>query len=76
MGSPELTTCGGIFSKKNAETLGYVAMNIRTNFDLHGELIGIMNAIEIASIKGYNQLWLESNSKLVTLAFKSQSIVP
>ncbi|KAK2444758.1 hypothetical protein QL285_015762 [Trifolium repens] len=35
-----------------------------------------MNAIEIAASKNWNNLWLETNSTLVVLAFKSYSLVP
>jgi len=35
-----------------------------------------MNAIELASSMGFSNVWLESDSQLVILAFKSISIVP
>lgn len=35
-----------------------------------------MTAIEIASSKGFTNLWLESDSKLVILAFRSNSGIP
>nr|ABD32287.2 Polynucleotidyl transferase, Ribonuclease H fold [Medicago truncatula] len=35
-----------------------------------------MNAIELASSMGFFNIWLQSDSQLVILAFKSISIVP
>jgi len=35
-----------------------------------------MIAIEMAAQKGWSNLWLETDSMLVTLAFKSKTIVP
>jgi ribonuclease HI len=40
------------------------------------ELHGLMNAIKIASKKSWSRLWLEIDSKLVILAFKTFSIFP
>jgi len=35
-----------------------------------------MTAIEIAHLKGYQNVWLESDSQLVILAFKFLSVIP
>jgi ribonuclease HI len=35
-----------------------------------------MTAIEIAHLKGFQNVWLESDSQLVILAFKSISVIP
>jgi len=35
-----------------------------------------MTSIEITASKGWNNLWLETDSKLAQLAFKSHSMVP
>jgi len=43
---------------------------------LHAELVAAMTAIEIASLKGFQNVWLESDSQLVNLGFKSNSVVP
>jgi len=43
---------------------------------LYTELLAAMTAIEIAADKGFVNIWLETDSKLVTLTFKSISIVP
>jgi len=43
---------------------------------LVAELNGAMFAIELAHHRGWNHIWLETDSVLVTLAFKSKKIVP
>jgi ribonuclease HI len=35
-----------------------------------------MNAIEIAAAKNWNNIWLESDSTLVVMAFKSSVLIP
>ncbi|CAJ2644894.1 unnamed protein product [Trifolium pratense] len=76
LGSPSLASCGGIFRDYTATFLGGFSINIGNSYALHAELIGVMNAIEIAHSKGWNKLWIESDSQLVNLAFKSDHIVP
>ncbi|MCI43475.1 ribonuclease H protein, partial [Trifolium medium] len=36
----------------------------------------VESAIEIAQRRGWNHLWLECDSKLITLAFKSRLAIP
>ncbi|CAJ2636465.1 unnamed protein product [Trifolium pratense] len=76
LGSPGLASCGGIFRDYTATFLGGFSINIGNSYALHAELIGVMSAIEIAHSKGWNNLWIESDSQLVNLAFKSAHIVP
>jgi len=40
------------------------------------EVIAAMTAIEIAYLKGFQNVWLKSDSQLVILSFKSISVVP
>jgi ribonuclease HI len=40
------------------------------------ELNGVMRAIEIAANKNWSNLWIETDSNLVVLAFKSSIVVP
>jgi ribonuclease HI len=56
--------------------LGCFAQNLNISTDFLADLIGAMHAIEIASKKGWISLWLETNSQLVTLAFKNHGLVP
>lgn len=75
-GHPGASSYGGIFRNSEANFLGAFACNLGISNSLTAELNGAMLAIEIASQKGWNQLWLETDSVLVTQAFKSHKIVP
>jgi len=67
---------GGIFQDRNAEFLGAFSYNLGITNSLVAELNGAMYAIELAHQKGWNHIWLETDSMLVTLAFRSKNIVP
>ncbi|CAJ2657526.1 unnamed protein product [Trifolium pratense] len=49
--------------------------SIGISSSLHDELIGAMTAVEIAHSKGWINLWIETDSMLVVLAFKSSKVV-
>jgi len=68
--------CGGIYRNADSEFLGAFAINIGNTSALNAELIGAMVAIELAHLKQWHNLWLETDSMLVFLAFKSPNIVP
>jgi ribonuclease HI len=70
------SSCGGLFRNSNADFLYGFAENTRIASAFVAELCGAMNAIEIAASKNWNNLWLETDSTLVVLAFKSSSLVP
>jgi len=76
LGNPGPSSCGGIFRDKNADFLGAFAYNLGISNSLIAELNGAMFAIELAHHRGWNHIWLETDSMLVTLAFKSKKIVP
>jgi len=40
------------------------------------ELVAAMIALELATAKGFPNIWLETDSQLVFLAFKSRTMVP
>jgi ribonuclease HI len=65
-----------VFRNAFADVVGAFAYNLGIANSLSAELQGAMIAIEIASQKGWNHLWLETDSILVTLAFKSSKLVP
>ena len=75
-GNPGPSSCGGIFRDSTAAFLGAFSFNLGVGNPLTAELNGAMIAIEMASQKGWNHLWIETDSMLVTLAFKSKIIVP
>jgi ribonuclease HI len=70
------SSCGGLFRNSNADFFYGFAENTGIASAFVAELCGAMNAIEIAASKNWNNLWLETDSTLVVLAFKSSSLVP
>lgn len=75
-GSPGLASCGGIFRDRSGATLCCFAVNLGINHSLQAEIFGAIYAIEIAYKKGWHNLWLECDSLLVIMTFKSLDIVP
>ena len=69
-------SCGGIYRDNSGEFLGDFAYNLGITNSLNAELNGAMYAIELAAQKGWGHIWLETDSTLVTLAFKNKKIVP
>jgi ribonuclease HI len=76
LGNTGFSACGGIFRNADSSFLGVYALNIGVSTSLKAELIGAMIAIETATNKGWSNMWLESDSMLVVLAFSSARIVP
>ena len=76
IGNLGISSCGGIFRNSNFDFLGAFASNLGLNNSLNAELTGAMFAIEIAYQKNWRYLWIEPDSMLVTLAFKSSKLVP
>ena len=74
--NPGMAACGGLFRSDDSELLGAFAVNLGLTSAIFSELIRAMVAIEIAHHKGWHSLWLETDSMLVLLAFKSSNIVP
>jgi ribonuclease HI len=56
------TTCGGIFHDYQANCLGYFAAKIPLSSALHAEIHAVIIALELASSKGWVNLWIESDS--------------
>ena len=56
--------------------IGCFVENFGVTYAFQDELTRVMNPIEIAHIKGWLNLWVETDSMLVTLAYKSSAIVP
>ncbi|GAU32780.1 hypothetical protein TSUD_152280 [Trifolium subterraneum] len=70
------SSCGGIFRNHHADFLCCFAENTGVSSAYFAELCGAMKAIEIAHDHNWNNLWLESDSTLVVMAFKNASLVP
>jgi ribonuclease HI len=75
-GNPGNSSCGGIFRNSEANFCGAFAYNLGIQSSLYAEIMGAILAIELAHHKGWNSLWLETDSMLVLNAFKSTSTVP
>jgi ribonuclease HI len=65
-----------LFRDCSRDFIGDFDDNLGMASAIFAELMGEIHAIEIAQSKGWNSLWLETDSKLVQLAFTSSSIVP
>jgi len=68
--------CGGIYRDSNASFICGFAQNLHTDSSYEAELIAAILAIEITYSKGWHNLWLETESQLVLLAFKSKTMIP
>lgn len=67
-----------MFEVWNAEgmCIGCFSQFLGPKYVLYAELVAAMTAIEIAHLKGYYNVWLESDSQLVILVFKSINVIP
>jgi len=70
------SACGGIFRNSNSDCLGCFASNLGPGSAILAEFCAAMTAIEIADEKGWRNFWLETDSKIVMLAFSSSFVVP
>jgi len=70
------TSCGGIFRNSNGQFLGCFAERLNAGNSIIAKLCGIMRALELAKQRNYTHLWLETDSRIAVLAFKSTDIVP
>ncbi|GAU35907.1 hypothetical protein TSUD_69400 [Trifolium subterraneum] len=75
-GNPGQAACLGIYRNFKGEVIGCFAHNIGIATALVAEIMGVVLAIECASNKHWNCLWLECDSQLVSLAFKNPRIIP
>lgn len=66
-GSPGISACGGVFRDYRASIIGCFTLNLGLSSLLHAELSGAMMSIEIVSDRGWHNLWLENDSKLVVV---------
>ena len=73
--NPLKSSCGGIFRNAAGVCIGSFSQNLNTNSFYIEELLAAILAIEIAYSKGWQNLWLETDSQLVLLAFQKRSHV-
>jgi ribonuclease HI len=70
------SACGGIFRNSNSVFLACFAENLGGGIAFVAELSAAMRAIEIAHHRGWNNLWIETDSSLVVLAAKNITLIP
>ena len=70
------SSCGGIFRNSDAILLCCFAENIGGGSAYHAEISGVLRAIEIASQRRMLNLWIETDSTLVVMAFKNATLIP
>ncbi|GAU32064.1 hypothetical protein TSUD_214200 [Trifolium subterraneum] len=70
-GNPGLASCGGIFRNHEADMIYCFAEPLGTASAFQAELCGAMRAIEMAHNRNWKNIWLETDSVLVVLAFKN-----
>jgi ribonuclease HI len=65
-GNSGQTACSSVYKKFKGEVIGCFAQNIGIVTTLVAEIMGVILAIECASNKHWNCLWLECDSQLVS----------
>lgn len=70
------TSCGAIFCDYSANFLGGFSSNLRYSSVLHTESMTIIIAIEALDNKGWNSIWIESDSQVAIRAFMNKDILP
>jgi ribonuclease HI len=71
------SACGGVFRDHNADFVASFSECLGNTSSLIAELSGLMRAIELAKDNNWLNLWIETDSSLAVLAFKSSSsIIP
>ncbi|XP_058776647.1 uncharacterized protein LOC131650967 [Vicia villosa] len=75
-GEPQRAACGGIYRDHTGMHKGSFSKFLGPGNAFLAELFGAILAIEIARQKNWNNLWLETDSTLVVLAFSKPHMVP
>jgi hypothetical protein len=73
-GNPGLSSCGGIFRNNDADFLLGFAEPLGFASSYLAELQGALRAIEVAHQMNWKNLWIETDSVLVVLAFKNLNL--
>jgi ribonuclease HI len=71
---PGLSSCGGIFRNNDADFLLGFAEPLGFASSYLAELQGALRAIEVAHQMNWKNLWIETDSVLVVLAFKNPNL--
>jgi ribonuclease HI len=70
------SSCGGIFRNHLADFIGCFAERLTLCSAFFAEVSGALRALELASQNNWTNLWIETDSALLVLAFKSSSMIP
>ena len=73
---PSNAAFGGIFRNGEGACIGCFAQKLGNANAFLAELLAAILDMEIAQSKGYNHLWLGTDSQLLFLALKSSAKVP
>jgi ribonuclease HI len=71
-----VSACGGVFRNHNADFVAGFAEFLGNTSSLIAELSGVMRAIELAKANNWQNVWIESDSSFVVLAYKNPYVVP
>ena len=75
-GNPGPAACGGVFRDSAGYFLGGFSLSLGHRTSFYAELHAVILAIELAHARGWQNLWLESDSSSVISCFASGSFSP
>jgi ribonuclease HI len=76
IGNPGNSACGGIFRNHEADFVCCFAEPLGNSSSYLAELNGALRAIDLAFENSWNNIWLETDSSLVVLAFQNEGHIP
>ncbi|PON87701.1 Ribonuclease H-like domain containing protein, partial [Trema orientale] len=75
LGQPESSACDGVF--RNSRGFVFFVLKLGTGFVFETELVGVMTAISIAFVRGWQKFWFKSDSTYAVNFLNSRSkLVP
>lgn len=75
-GNPGPAACGGVFRDSAGYFLGGFSLSLGHRTSFYAELHAVILAVELAHARGWQNLWLESDSSSVISCFASGSFSP
>ncbi|CAL2257679.1 unnamed protein product [Prunus armeniaca] len=67
---------GGVFRNYQGHVLGAFSANLDVPNAVHTEVLAVIKAIELAWLHAWHNIWIETDSLLVTKFFRSPHLVP
>ncbi|KAI5343611.1 hypothetical protein L3X38_011487 [Prunus dulcis] len=67
---------GGVFHDYQGHVLGAFSANLDVPSAVHAEVLAVIKAIELAWLHAWHNVWIETDSLLVTKFFSSLHLVP